>query len=130
MADWLTSMLGALAQSGGSPQRQDLEQMRQGVQVPTLEGLGNVAQGAAAGALGAPVEIANMALQPFGLGSEQPVAGEQWWGEQFGADTESPEFMGGTFVSPDPLGKVASLAGVGAMAARRARARRTELKTK
>lgn len=69
--------------------------------------LPNLAQGSAAGLVGAPVDIVNAALSPF-TGSKKPVMGSEWIGERLKSDTNSPAFTVGQFI--DPLSLSASLA--------------------
>lgn len=42
----------------------------------------SINRGLIGGIVGAPVDIANMALKPFGYGSERPVMGSEWIGQQ------------------------------------------------
>ena len=82
---------------------------------PTMQDAGNAALGAAVGGIGAPVDLANMVLQPLGLGSEKPVMGSDWLGERLGADTDTKSFLAGSMLSPDPMSKIGlagSLAGL------------------
>ena len=72
---------------------------------------GRFAQGAFTGIVGGPVELANMALKPFGLGSERPIGGMNHLASLINADTKSIPYQAGTML---PLG-VDDL-GVGAMA--------------
>jgi len=67
--------------------------------------LRTLAQGLTAGTLGAPVDIANMVLQPFGLGSKQPIGGSNQLGRLIGADTRSVPYKIGDLlpIGPDDL---------------------------
>lgn len=117
-------MMGALAAGGqGNPQLQDLENMPQA----TPEQLKQGAMGLAAGIPGGMRDLgeALMAGQSMAQGTPFPVAMQQmeqgmaapgstdWFGEQMGADVQSPEFIMGSMASPDPFGKVGALAAGG-----------------
>ena len=69
--------------------------------------LANLSKGITAGFLGAPVDIANMALQPIGFGSERPVGGSNQLGRLMGADTNSVPYMVGDMLptGPDDLAR-------------------------
>ena len=64
--------------------------------------LAQLSKGITAGLLGAPVDIANMAMQPFGFGSERPVGGSNQLGRLMGADTESTPYQVGSMLPVSP----------------------------
>ena len=68
-----------------------------------------LAQGLTAGTLGAPVDLANMVLQPFGLGSERPVGGYNQLGRLMGANTNSVPYMVGSMLPISPSDMVHGL---------------------
>jgi len=63
---------------------------------------GQAAQGMFTGIAGAPVDIANMALRPFGLGSENPVGGSNSLAKMINADTQSTPYQVGTMLPISP----------------------------
>lgn len=60
------------------------------------------ANGLGSAALGAPVDIANMALHPFGLGSENPVMGSRWIAQQTGSNPDSTAWSVGSMLPIGP----------------------------
>lgn len=78
----------------------------------TMKGLHDALTGVVAGVGGLPVDLATMAMRPFGYDEQNPVMSTEWIGEQLGADVESGPFMLGMFGAPDPMDmlKVATLA--------------------
>ena len=60
---------------------------------------GQVAQGLASGLMGAPVDIASMAMRPFGYSvpPEKTVGSTEWWGSKMGADPTTTPFIAGSF---------------------------------
>ena len=71
--------------------------------------LANLSKGITAGFLGAPVDIANMALQPIGFGSERPVGGYNQLGRLMGANTNSVPYMVGSMLPISPSDMVHGL---------------------
>jgi hypothetical protein len=63
-----------------------------------------LAQGAFTGLAGAPVDIANMAMKPLGLGSESPVGGSNYLASLINAPTESSAYKAGTMLPIGPEG--------------------------
>lgn len=59
---------------------------------------GDIAQGAAAGLLGGPVDIVNLLTR-----IKKPVMGSDWIGDKLGADTDSLEFLAGQFLDPKAM---------------------------
>lgn len=70
---------------------------------------GELAQGSAAGLLGAPVDLVNLLTQ-----IKKPVMGSQWVGDLLGADTSALEFDVGQFIEPGGMAK-AGISGLGAL---------------
>lgn len=64
---------------------------------------GQAAQGMASGMLGAPVDLATMAMRVFGydVPNEQIVGNTDWWGRKMGADPNTAPFIAGS-VGPVP----------------------------
>ena len=101
------SILDALAYSGGgNPQMQDIQQMGEGVTVPDAEGYKQMAMGIPAGVGGLPGDIESLGRSIFGADEETLFPTSEDVGSMFGADSESMGFQAGTFLSPDPFGKV------------------------
>lgn len=71
------------------------------------EAPGQLAAGATAGIVGAPVDIANVFMKAIGLGSDKPVLGSEWIGEKMRTKTSSMPFQIGTALplGPDDLAK-------------------------
>lgn len=65
---------------------------------------GQLAQGVFTGLAGAPVEIANMALRPIGLGSDRPVGGMASLASLIRADEGSVPYQAGTMLPIGPEG--------------------------
>lgn len=63
---------------------------------------GELAQGSAAGLLGAPVDLVNLLTRV-----KKPVMGSEWIGDKLGADTSSLEFDVGQFIDPMTMTKAA-----------------------
>lgn len=70
---------------------------------------GELAQGSAAGLLGAPVDLVNLLTQ-----IKKPVMGSQWIGDLLGADTSALEFDVGQFIEPGGMAK-AGISGLAAL---------------
>lgn len=89
----------------------------QSVRKTAPNSLGALAQGLTSGIAGAPVDIANMALQPFGFGSERPIGGSNHLGALMRADTQSAPYQIGTMlpVSPADMAQGIPMLGVGMM---------------
>jgi len=69
--------------------------------------LGSLAQGVATATAGAPVDIANMVLKPFGLGSEKPVGGSNYLADVINAKRDLPYEIGTMLpVSPADIATV------------------------
>lgn len=64
--------------------------------------LGSLSQGIATGIAGAPVDIANMVLKPFGLGSENPVGGSNSLAQLIMANPQSPSYKIGQVLPVSP----------------------------
>lgn len=102
-------------------QGKSIEQMQAEAAQNLRSAPGKLAQGVAAGIVGAPVDIASGVLRAFNLATAKPVMGSEWLGEKLGADTKSASFIAGTAlpVSPSdlavPLAK-AGAAGLGVLA--------------
>jgi len=71
--------------------------------------LSKLAQGLATGIAGAPVDLANMAMQPFGIGSERPIGGSNHLAELLNADTRSAPYQIGTMLPVSPTDMVYGL---------------------
>lgn len=80
-----------------------------------------VNRGSIGGLLGAPIDIANMALRPVGLGSDKPVMGSEWIGDrmqQAGMVSENRNPMAeiaAGFISPTDLAVTLPLAAKAAL---------------
>lgn len=81
--------------------------------------LAGLAKGLTAGTVGAPVDIANMALQPLGLGSERPVGGSNYLGRLMGAETESTPYQVGSMLPVSPADLAQGVPVMVGMAARK-----------
>lgn len=65
---------------------------------------GKLAQGLFTGMAGGPVDIANLVLKPFGLGSERPIMGSDHLASLISADTNSLAYKAGTVLPFSPSG--------------------------
>jgi hypothetical protein len=84
-------------------------------------------QGATTGLLGGPVDLAAMAMRPFGYATEEPVAGSEWWRDRlqdvgaYGPRTGTPEEgigeLVGAIAAPGPDPAAMGLLGMGAIKA-------------
>lgn len=89
-----------MSHNRSSTQTTDYEKARR-------EFLPNVAAGSAAGFVGAPVDLVNMALQAFGRGTDKPVMGSNWIGDKLKANIDSPGFAVGQFLDPGAMSHAA-----------------------
>lgn len=92
-------------------------QFRSDIKRNALSAMRGAAQGLTTDALGAPVDLVNMALTPFGLGSQNPVGGSNWLaGKAVKAGLLDPpennlQYNAGRFLGPVVGMKAPDLAG-------------------
>lgn len=82
-----------------------------------LSKLGETSQGVAAGALGAPVDVANIALTPLGLGTANPVGGSNYFARMMLANPETTAYQIGTMLPVSPEGMIAGAGKLGSLGA-------------
>lgn len=101
-----------MTHTGSSGQSQSIEDMRANAFSNLIRAPGRLAQGISTGIVGAPVDIANMALTPFGLGSERPIGGSNSLAALINADTSSLPYQAGTMLPISPEGLAMGAKGI------------------